>query len=798
MSLTQSFLLSMRSRSGIAHSLAMVFFMTVLSGCGGYMANREGNALMAEGKFDEGLAKLEEAAKLEPKNAEYRIGFITTRASLVNSLLASAEAALRDGRISDAEKIYRQVRVYDPVNSMATQGLEAIAMARRHKQAMAEAESLFKKGGAANLAEALEKLRPIISENPGQKEALNLKARIDEARAKEKTVEIKLAAAYRKPISLEFRDAPLKSVFDLIAKVSGLNFFFDKDLRPDLKATILAKNTSTEDAIRLLLVTNQLEQKILNDNSILVYPNTPQKLKEYQTLSLRTFYLANADVKAVANTIKTLLKTKDMVIDERLGIIIMRDTPEVIRMAERLVALQDLADPEVMLEVEVLEIKRSRLLELGINWPSHLTLAPLATVGVPLTVDDLLGLNRTKIQASIGNIAINARKEDQNSNILANPRIRVRNKDKAKIMIGDRVPVITTTSTSTGFVSESVSYIDVGLKLEVEPNIYLDGEVAIKITLEVSSLVREILSKSGSLSYQIGTRNATTVLRLKDGETQILAGLISDEERSTANKVPALGELPVLGRLFGSQKDDTTRSEIILSITPRMMRSIRRPDLVMAEFDSGTEASIGSRNLTVGATEADAMGDIKADAKPVQPRQPGQGQTGGAAPHPAAPTGVSSDASVTTPSATPAATGGPIAFAWQGPAQVRVGDQFSAVLQVTSQDPVRGVPVMIGFDPQLLQVVSVQEGNFLKQGGGQTTFSERIDPVQGKVFIAAVLQNTNGSDNGINGTGSVATVNFKAVKAAPATRIQLLSASPEPQPAMQVVLPVEQTIKITQ
>src|SRR5690606_34148616 len=123
--------------------------------------------------------------------------------------------------------------------------------------------------------------------------------------------------------------------------------------------------------------------------------------------------------------------------------------------------------------------------------------------------------------------------------------------------------------------------------------IYLDSEVAIKVNLEVSNLVREITSPGGSLSYQIGTRGANTVLRLKDGETQVLAGLISDEDRSSANKVPGLGELPVAGRLFGSQKDDTQRSEILLSITPRVVRSIRRPDLLEAQFESGTEASAG-------------------------------------------------------------------------------------------------------------------------------------------------------------------------------------------------------------
>jgi general secretion pathway protein D len=185
--------------------------------------------------------------------------------------------------------------------------------------------------------------------------------------------------------------------------------------------------------------------------------------------------------------------------------------------------------------------------------------------------------------------------QDGTTNVLANPRIRVKNKEKARVHIGDRLPVITTTAAATGgFVSESVSYLDVGLKLEVEPFIYLDDEVGIRIGLEVSNIAREIRTVgSNTLTYQIGTRNATTMLRLRDGETQILAGLISDEDRQNASRVPGLGELPVAGRLFSHTRDNTVKSEIVLLITPRLVRTLARPDARSAEFAAGTEVSAG-------------------------------------------------------------------------------------------------------------------------------------------------------------------------------------------------------------
>lgn len=600
---------------------AQLGLLLALTACAGSQAFRDGRELLSQGKIEPGLAKLEDAVRIEPNNAEYKIALANNRMLIIQRLLAQGEAARSQGQTEQASAFYQQVLALEPANSAARQGLDAVNDERRHQKLLGEAQALWKKGGRHAAADTLDILRTILLENPKQRTALALKAQVQEAQGKPQ--DGRLAVAYRKPITLEFRDAPLRSVFDMIARVSGLNFYFDKDVRPDLRTTILVKQTSIEEAVRTLLASNQLEQSVMNENSIMIYPNNPQKLKDYQQLNVRTFFLANGDVKTVSYTIKTLLKARDIVTDERLGLIIMRDTPEMLRMAEKIIAVQDLSDPEVMLEVEVLEVKRSRLRELGIRWPETmgLSLAGVArNVGSTgnanqLLLEDLRNINRGNINMNLGGTTLNAKKEDSDSNILANPRIRVRNKEKAKIMIGDRVPVITTTSTATGFAADSVSYVDVGLKLDVEPNIYLDDEVAIKISLEVSNLVKEVVSRSGTQSYQIGTRNASTVLRLKDGETQILAGLISDEERNVGNKVPGIGELPILNRLFGSQKDSSERSEIVLSITPRLIRSIRRPDLSEAEFASGSENRVG-QNASFGSAGSAAgsapVGDVPA------------------------------------------------------------------------------------------------------------------------------------------------------------------------------------------
>jgi general secretion pathway protein D len=468
------------------------------------------------------------------------------------------------------------------------------------------------------------------------------------------------------------------------------------------------------------------------------------------------------------------------VVDDKLNMLIVRDSPEAIRLAEKLVALHDVAEPEVMLEVEILEVKRTRLLDLGVRWPDQLSLSPL---GSALTLADLRHLNSGNLGATIGPASISAKKIDTDANILANPRIRARNREKAKILIGERVPNITSTSTSTGFVAESVNYVDVGLKLDVEPTIYLDGEVAIKISLEVSNIISQLQTKSGSIAYQIGTRTAQTVLRLKDGENQVLAGLINDEDRRTANKVPALGEVPIIGRLFGNQADDSSKTEIILSITPRILRNVVRPAATTMEFDSGTETSLGSRAASSGASgsapavaNGQPLSTPALSAPPLPGERPRPTPSGippgiGAVPlgGPAGPVGNSAPAA-----AAPAAAVGAAQLRWQGPTELKVGDTFAVQLVMQAEQPVVSIPLAIGFDARVLQVSSVVEGDFLKQSGAQTSFTSRVDP-NGQILMTG----TRAGDSGATAQGAIATVNFKVVAAStPDTRLQLLTISP--------------------
>ncbi|HYD82012.1 MAG TPA: secretin N-terminal domain-containing protein [Paucimonas sp.] len=761
----------MRLSAGVRTVVLSLFAAGMLAGCAAQMAYWDGKTLVGQGKIEDGLARLHEAAGQDPRNVEYRKTYLQTRDHALAGFLEQADRFLAAGKSAEAKKLYQRALVVDPNNDRARAGVETVDAEPRHAKLLSEAQAALDKKDA-DLAQL--KLRAILAENPRHAAALALKRAIAE-RTAAAPQESALSAAYRKPITIEFKDVALKQVFEVIARTSGLNFLFDKDVKTDQKTSIFLRNSTVASAVHFVLLTNQLEQQVLDGNTILIYPNTAAKLKDYQEMVVKTFFLSNAEAKTVAATLKTIVKSRDVVVDEKLNMLIVRDSPEAIRLAEKLVALHDVAEPEVMLEVEILEVKRTRLLDLGIRWPENVTLTPLASDSkVGLTLRDLnAGFGSRNVGVGVSPLVVNAKKQDTDANILANPRIRARNHEKAKILIGERVPNITTTSTSTGFVSESVNYVDVGLKLDVEPTIYADGEVAIKVALEVSNIVSRLETKSGSVAYQIGTRNASTVLRLKDGENQVLAGLINDEDRSTANKVPGFGEIPIVGRLFGSTNDDSQKTEIVLSITPRLIRNIQRPDAALSEFRAGTDSSFRLRPdavagpLPVAAANAATVASAERGAAPSPNSAP---------PSPTAPPGTGGANNVVQASDVTASQNRPavgLGWQWQGPAQVKSGETFTVQLALKPEQPISNLPVTIGFDNKLLQIIGIAEGDFLKQGGAQTRFNSRVEP-HGQVVMTGVRSGAEATA----APGTFATLTFRALAAADAARIQVVSIAP--------------------
>src|SRR5882762_6219428 len=602
---------SLRNLFGMLLSTAM------LLGCAATQLHRDGLAEVERGNYEAGVSKLADAVAQDPKNMVVKLGLAARREDSVQILVSAGDALRAAGQYDTAVTTYRRVLSIEAGNQRALHGIDAVEADRRHAGMVGEAVKDFARKDY-DAADAI--LRTVLNEDSGFAPATALAAKINVARGPMNAAP-RLKSRNNAKVTLQFRDAPTKMVFEVLARQTGINFVLDKDVKSDSKTTIFVQEVPIEEAIDLVLDQNTLARQILSSNMVLIYPNTPAKQKDYEEQIVHTFYLTNAVPKDVESMLKSMLGAKTLFIDERTSVVVMRDTPDAVRMAEKLVASIDVPEPEVLIEVEVLEIARSKLLNLGITPPGSFTasassIAKKAAAGATsgasnLVLSDLSHQNANTIQVSSVSLTANALQTVGNTNTLASPRIRARNKEKAKILIGSRVPVITTSvallGTGTGSASSSsVQYLDVGLTLEVQPTIYLDGDVAIKVGLEVSSITNKITTPQGTTAYTIGTRNANTLLRLKDGETQILAGLIQDSDTRSAAGIPGLSQIPVVGRLFGSHNSDLEKTEIVLSVTPHIIRTQARAASDSTEFFYGTESRSRSSPFSAGSFNGDS------------------------------------------------------------------------------------------------------------------------------------------------------------------------------------------------
>ena len=769
--------------------IAALFLPLFLVGCATKQIVDAAGSQSNTGNYEAALATLERGLAEHPDSIELRKAQLTLRQEATSRLLQLSEARQRAGDTEAAEALIRRLLAIDPSSAIGQSALVEIERTRRAQRWAKEAQSSLSAQDWDAAGNAIDRG---LREDPRNQTLLGLQRQLDSRRRLDETASIRLADT--RPISLEFREANLKMVLEALSRTTGVNFIVDRDVRTDQRVTIFLRQTKLEDALNVLTSTNQLAVRILNANTALVYPNTPEKAREYKDLLIRAFYLANADVKQTANLLRSMLKLRDVFVDEKANMLVVRDTPEAIRLAERLIALHDFGEPEVMLEVELLEVTSTRLTDLGIRFPDSITLTPLSATGATgLKLDDLRDINSSRIAVSTPTVTVNLKREVGDLNVLANPRIRAKSREKAQILIGDKVPIITTTATSTGFVSESVQYVDVGIKLNVEPLVHFDDEVSIKMGLEVGSLIREIRTATGSLAYQIGTRTASTTLRLKDGETQILAGLISNAERSSANRLPGLGDLPIAGRLFSTQRDDRQRTEVVLAITPRLVRGARSPLLAQAEFWSGSENVLRSSPLTLASETRSAprtAADVAAAAnRPVE--APGRVER----PMPGSQSGERRGVAAATPADSAISRRLPtrVEAAIQGPPEVKAGQTFDVQFTIDTDGGINALPIQIAFDPTRLQIIDVIEGDFFRQEGGQTTFARQVVPETGRILVSA---QRNGGEP-VRGKGSVVTLKLKAVVAGTA-RLSIASASAlgtsGTPPA--VILPVPLDIKV--
>lgn len=571
---------------------------------------RKGDRFAADGQWDQAVGAYREALKKDPFDTGIQTRLDDARSHAGAVHYAEGRHALEEHRLIDALREFKQALGLDPSKQEHHEGM---AEALRLKEARDQMETAGKLVSLGRPDEALAAYERAVELDPTLAQALDAITQITKQQRADRSL-----GSSTQPITLRFQNAKLKEVFEILARTAGVNVIFDKEVRDD-PITIFVKDLPFDEALSLILSTNNLLTQRISSDTLLVMPNTKQKQAQYQDLLLRTFYLANAKAKDAVNLVRTMLDSKKIYVDEKINAIVVRDEPVKLQLAERMLFAIDRREPEVELDLEVLEVNRTKSLKYGLNFAKQAG-AGLITAGgtggistspTQFTFRQLTSIGPASYLFTLpASVLIDFFKQDSDAKTLASPKLRVLNNKSASINIGDKQPILLSTTNvlpgqaATGAVPTtstvtSIEFKDTGVKLTVEPSINLMDEVTLKLKVEVTRLGDQVtLQASPEIKqFKFGTRSAETTLSLKDDETVVLAGLIQEEERKTRVTVPLLGDIPLLGNLFTSTTQDRVETEVVLTLTPRVVRTMAAPPMATQAMWSGTENAYATTQL---------------------------------------------------------------------------------------------------------------------------------------------------------------------------------------------------------
>jgi general secretion pathway protein D len=551
--------------------------------------------------------------------------YVTSRLAsllLLSLLMAgcATAAALRSARNAELAQNYDQAVVeytralqQDPDNRAARQGLERakqraaqdhFTRGRRHQAVGRMEEALVELQLAAELNPDDANINDLLTTVRNQ-----LRTRIAVAREGKTELEtliersqtfqplgVELPADIRLPASLTFRDASARDVYAALARFANLNIVFDPQFR-DQPVTIDLRNASVENALDSLSAATRNFYRVTAQRTVTVIPDTPAKRTEYEDEIVRTFYLSNADVKETLDLLRIVIDNRRLAPITATNALSIKDTPERVAAAGRLIAAIDKARPEVVIEVELLEIDRTRLREFGLQIASPGSPGINGSADVnrdDFTLSDLRTLTQADIfLTNLPGLFYRLLKTDSNTRTLANPQLRTSEGMTASARFGERVPVPVTTFApiATGGVAQqpitSFNYENIGVNIDITPRTHHDAEVSLSLKILVSSISG---TGFGGLPT-FGNREISTVIRLRDGETNLLAGLIRDDERRTADGIPGLSDLPIVGRLFSHDRRETQETDIVLTLTPHIVRVLQLSEEDLRPFRVGRAGS---------------------------------------------------------------------------------------------------------------------------------------------------------------------------------------------------------------
>lgn len=724
----------------VHHSLRIfaTALVLLLAACAGPI--KRADDYIAQEEWMRAVIEYRKAYGKYPNNVEYKSRLHQVELKAADYYYQRGIRLVEQGNLDGAIVQFQQGLAAMPDHSKLQHAMNE-ALARK------EAGSAYSEGvsyqEAGKIEDAKRQYQKALQHFPNHKDATAaLKALQKEEDDK---VADKLALSSRAPITLNFRQTELRTAFEFIAKSFGINVIFDEAVK-SVPVTLFAKDVTFEQAVNLLLNTTKTFYKRIGPTSILVAPDTKEKRGQYEDNLMRTFHLNTMKAKEMADILKGLLTIKKIIINENLNTLVVRDTEDILRLAEKIIENNDRKPAEMILEVEILEVNRNKAEKLGLDLGTY-----AVTVPVP-EKQPSFSVAKNAATLTLPSPTFRLFKQDVDAKTLANPKIRVINGKSAKIHIGDRVPLRAATIVdATGQTRTTYDYKEIGIRLLAEPSIHLDNSSTVKLGLEVSSLGANIGTQTEP-AFVIGTRNADTFMLLRDGETAILGGLIRDEERNTRVKIPGLGDIPIVGSLFTSYDDSVQRTDVLLTITPRVVRGWEVASKADREFYSGSENVYSLKPLFADMSPV-AASDVGAVAKP---------EIAVGAPPPTLPEAVSpaASAAATAPQTAPGAavasttpvSGVPTLGFAEPVYEVASGQEFEIKL-VGENVPAAKLPIEILFNPQLLSFVNGEAAD-----SGVQAFSAEADAARGTLRVEM-------NYSGATGAVALARIRMRGAKA---------------------------------
>ena len=559
-----------------------------------YKYLRQGHKYAAAGEWDNSVRFFQKAHDEDPENTEIDLMLKRSKYESSRMHLINGESYLAQELFNEAINEFRISMAMNPANIKAAE-LEAKA------QRLLDARHYFKQGQNylktqkfIPARQAFEKAAALDPDFEPARKALSYYRKKDVD-----TGTYKLNGESDAPVSFKFKNTPIINVFEVLTKLSGINFIFDKEVQNN-KVTMFMTDVSFDRFVDVLLRSNDLNSVSVNDKTLIIYPDSPQKAKEYEDLQIKTFYLSNLEAKQAVGLLSKILKSKDIIANENMNAVVIRGSREVIQIAGKILQANDGSPAEVLLDVEFLEVTRSLQENIGLTFSESLTFG-IGTPGDEVSEDtnfvnniSLYSLKRISTKdliLSTPSATLNLLKQDGDTRILAKPKIRVKNAEKASILLGERVPLIVNrrVDSNTGDTTQDFQYTDIGVKMEVLPVININDEVTLKLLLEVSALGENISPDPLNPQIPIRTRTAQSVLTLRDSETIIIGGMIQDDERNTIRKIPGIGDFPAIGSMFTNRDEQGTKRDVLMVITPVVIRSQEIPSMDATEIWSGSE-----------------------------------------------------------------------------------------------------------------------------------------------------------------------------------------------------------------